>query len=885
MRITSGTLGRTLALVAACAAGCGKNGGDERSATAAATKPPTPAQAPAPSVPRGPESAAPVEGGAAAGRPSASKPAPAPTGPPTIAGRVVSAASGAAVVGATVALFDGAGAVVKEASCDAEGRFVLETAKPLRDAAVRAIAPQYAAVVSALFDLPPKGRVDLPDFALVRGVPIRGRLVLETGAPVAGGTVRLEPALRLLDAEDVAPTLELIRYRPPIATATTAPDGRFEMLAPPTGAWVAVGLAKGRAPDASDPIRPSADRDPPEITLTLGPSRRLEGSVDSEGKHAVSGAVVSLLRTNADEPWGVRVARAVTDEDGWFAFDDVDPHAVLVVAESRGLPPHFRWFTPDVLSVQVSLGCQAMLHGTVVDAKGRKPLAGVRLATLSQRGGFGVAVAETDAEGRFKLACAPGEEFWITLRKDGFAVPTDGDSVRAFLRTGSVFVDKLAAGAVVEKTFVMRGGASASGAVRAVDGGPVAGAVVKAVQYRAFTGPTVVATATTRDDGSFLFKGLPEGRVRFIAAKDGWRAPRASEDAPEAFDFGGAFKDRFPWNLDADVPVIDVVLNLARGRDVNGVVLGDGGKPAPRAEVRARRSPRDADEFLDVPPESVVADAEGRFTLRGLPPEATTVEATHAAWPGGAAAQAPAGDSAANGVTLTLAAGGGLSGVARYPDGAPAAGVRLFFVSGDAAPPNRRADEGPFRRSARVDQEGRYRFERLAPGPGRLLLADDNEDLWTRERAVKSTREDRYFLADAERAVVVAERAEATRDLKLLAPTSISGEVVAADGTPVPWAPVWAQLVGDVDDPAPDVEGFRRRSKWSDRQGRFRLDGLKPDAKYRLMTMAGGDAPSFEDEDEGDPAGGERTVSTGPVRRDVRDAVPAGATKVKLVIK
>jgi RNA polymerase sigma-70 factor (ECF subfamily) len=171
---------------------------------------------------------------------------------------------------------------------------------------------------------------DVLDFALERGVTVRGRLVGPGGVPVGGAAVaawgRTENAL-------VGRT-----------ATRAADDGRFALadLSPtaPVEVWVEAG-GFGRRGLAVDP--PGAQRDLGDVVLA--PARRVEGRVLDHTGAPVAGVGVHLSGGSVERsrfwtgqgraPAGLREER-VSDDLGRFRFAEMAPGDYRLVAERGG---------------------------------------------------------------------------------------------------------------------------------------------------------------------------------------------------------------------------------------------------------------------------------------------------------------------------------------------------------------------------------------------------------------------------------------------------------------------------------------------------------------------------------------------------------------------
>ena len=239
--------------------------------------------------------------------------------------------------------------------------------------------------------------------------------------------------------------------------------------------------------------------------------------------------------------------------------------------------------------------------GRVVDDDG-KPVAGAELQMYYPKnnmlGSAGTAI--TDADGRFsRLIPADAERVDFRLSHPEcisyqFEFDRPPPPVRA-LRDGSAVL-------------VMKRGHSIRGVVKGPDGRPLANALVMAAAaYGTTPGPENevnedFTSPRTAMDGSFRVGGLPAGRLDVMVAADGL-APKIE-----------------PVEVKADAPPLEIALE--QGKTYAGRVVDPDGRPVEGATVYAtdwrngRRERRGSNRWTRT-------DADGRFTLSGLPNEGT----------------------------------------------------------------------------------------------------------------------------------------------------------------------------------------------------------------------------------------------------------------------
>jgi hypothetical protein len=257
----------------------------------------------------------------------------------------------------------------------------------------------------------------------------------------------------------------------------------------------------------------------------------------------------------------------------------------------------------------------------------------------------------------------------------------------------------------------------------------VAGAPVAGARVRLGGAGSPLGRATLSDEsGRFVFHGLGAGDYALRATKGLLSSPVVAAVAPA--DGGPAA------TADAGAPASPVRLELAAGLGVVGVVVDDGGRGLPGAEVRAERAP---DDPLG---DAAVTKPDGRFQLGPLPPGRYRVVARAPGYllraPGSvalaAAASAPAQRlefvraASAEG-RLADARGAPVAGAEIRAGGAGAALTDLAVIfeplplaAEAAALPGAAGVGRGATKVARTDAAGAFRLDDLLPGPLRLAI-------------------------------------------------------------------------------------------------------------------------------------------------------------------
>ncbi|MBX3250547.1 MAG: carboxypeptidase regulatory-like domain-containing protein [Myxococcales bacterium] len=424
---------------------------------------------------------------------------------------------GAPAEGASVALVGSGVWPPREAVTDGDGAFAFgdvppgiyelvarrgaEVSPPRRGLAFgEGVAPAGAAPAAVVLQLLP-------------GRSLAGRVVDETGAPIAGATLAL--------------TEESIGLMP--RTTTSRPDGgfRFEGLA--TGAGWLTARAEGHVGATSRFVVPG----PVELVLRRGASVRgivldawerpvagatvrwlgesaapLEGEggeLRAAGGLGVTSGPVPPIPLDAASAWGeaptlVTSVVVVTDARGRFELPGVSAGVGEVQAEhgdrAPGLSGALRLAPGETREVSITLPEGGVIEGRVLDARGY-PLGPVLVELAAEREPWPRSVY-TRVDGIFRFAGVLGVAV-VTAR------PADAPAARARreVRDGATEQVEL----VVETV-------QASLSLRIFDdrGFPVAGAQVRLEGTRAEA--PLDRTAVSASDGTLTFGGLPSGPFR-----------------------------------------------------------------------------------------------------------------------------------------------------------------------------------------------------------------------------------------------------------------------------------------------------------------------------------------------------------------------------------
>ncbi|HKE01944.1 MAG TPA: carboxypeptidase-like regulatory domain-containing protein, partial [Planctomycetota bacterium] len=499
------------------------------------------------------------------------------------------------------------GSIADEAvvRCDASGRFQLR-ADLVDEGFLLLVAEAKGMAPASRADLtvPSDRHVGAGDIVLSPESTIAGRIVDAGGAPIAGARVGAipTPSLAALEA--------CLADGDPLGLIVTDENGEFVLGGLAPDRYVVVAWASGHASAYSAPVSLVRGSAPPRLEIALEAGASIRGRVVS-GDAAISGARVRAKRQGArkldsDGAFDLPAA-TITGDAGDFVLDGLAADATYdVSAEATG----YRKASASVRTgseTKLALRAELAVEGTVVDGETGAPVAGARVAVLtnartepraadlaSAKGG-----ALTDDKGRFRARDAGGPRSVSLLARAAGYAPTIGGPVR------------LKEGGDVPQVAVRldRGGRIAG---RILGGNPLLGVQGASVALLArdparqpgAPSPTyLVARAVSNARGDYEFEDLAAGLYLVEARLVGAGCERSEEVA-----LGKAGRRE---TLDVRLPAPSVI----RGT----VLLGGATEPARVFAVR-----RDGWIVSDW------TDASGRFALRELAAGAYLVGAERA---------------------------------------------------------------------------------------------------------------------------------------------------------------------------------------------------------------------------------------------------------------
>lgn len=402
-----------------------------------------------------------------------------------------------------------------------------------------------------------------------------------------------------------------------------------------------------------------------------------------------------------------------TGGDGRFNFPHVEPGDLRIVARAPGRAPEMvaRSVTAGMNDVDLRLPPAVPFAGRVVDGEGR-PIAGagVYVANWKGFGALGVHLA-TDSEGRFRWDSAPNDPVRVSVRADD--------------RLSIVFQE-----VTPEPNFVftLHKALSISGSLRDAE-------------TRKRIDQAEVEVGIVDDAGQVTWVPTPHlpGDINIAVWASGgeWHAD-LDADLPKTYQFrfsspGYAPYTTRPIRTEEGKLAIDIVLEQRMGPGPSGLVLGPDGQPLPGATIAlagpfedrltikdGRMEARTPQGQEPIPP--TTSGADGQFTLPASAypqkPEYSVV-AVHDLGYGEVSREAFEADP-----TVRLRPWGRVEGRALLA-GKPMADREIQYRTDRYRPSD--IPEVFDYAQVRTDADGRFAFDRVAPGSIRVV------PVWPRE--------------------------------------------------------------------------------------------------------------------------------------------------------
>lgn len=544
------------------------------------------------------------------------------------------------------------------------------------------------------------------------------------------------------------------------------------------------------APPPRDPVPRSVVR--PDVGASI------EGRVtDRTSGAAVARAIVRIRQADASA-----VSRAtLTDADGGYRFDNLQPGRYIVTAESPEntatyLSQRFGQEQPidptrpatskpielkaaETRQADVALWRAVAIEGRVFGERG-EPLANMRVSALvassSTPGVPGTAWKTTDDRGAFRLFNLRPGEYRVCVEPGATGTPARDDPVSdSERRLRTCYPDALheGDGQVIVLTSgdasgidirVQRGRTySIMGFVLDSSGAPMVGGTVSLLRGE--------GSGTSQDiqltEGRFLARGLPAGNYTIGAEIGG---PSSYQDKRE--------REVGLLDLRVESDLEGIVLQTAKGARITGRVEFDGNMPSGGVEtlrISARPVPGTG-IFFAGPADATAVDSNLTFRLEGLfGPHVLHISGAPQGWilkairhrgedVFGLAREFKTSADPNDLVVVLTDKAARVTGRVTDVSGAPVAGSIVMLLPAD---PERRADFPGSVVGSAVGDDGTFRLPLVRAGEY-AILAIDPDDL---PRGTRSSAQVVLArLAEIAERIVLAEREQMTINLRLARP-------------------------------------------------------------------------------------------------------------------
>jgi carboxypeptidase family protein len=605
-----------------------------------------------------------------------------------IEGRVVDAAGGDGIPGASIRFFRAATGRACSTTSDADGRYRLRgvplAPRPAPDELrVEKIGWDLdrEALARALAAAPPDARMLALDLRMIGRGRIEGRVRLPDGSPAGGTTVFpwLTPEGHWI-ASAAGRTPRRVHGFDTLAEscATTDASGRFRVEDAPCGVPLVVVASlppNGDARAKGIVLRAGEQREGVDLVLEAGAS--IDGTVTAESRGAVAGAALTAIRIESAD-LELEVTETRSGYDGTFRLDGLGAGEWAVAATASGFPP------PERVRVTLRAGetstvaillpsADAEISGRVTDVAGR-PIASAELTFLPENRAAGSAfvpvTATTGEDGSYRAGgLESGRTF--SLRVEG---PRGGQRYASASRRGVRIGD--------EADFVLHRAATIRGAIRGLDPLPSWVLVEARIPDPADATRALFSRSAAVQNGRYEIAELQEGTYEVSASlADGRRARRANVRIAE-----GEVAD--------DVDVVFGRPGLA------GKVVGPTGAPIAGADVELAKVDAEGSP-MDSTIRHTTTDRDGRFAFSDVDEGGYALVASDTTHAPALMMRRVGAESAAFEPILKLTDGGFIAGsVLDADEGTPIVGahVAAFLVT------------GRFPLLAVTDSDGRFRI-------------------------------------------------------------------------------------------------------------------------------------------------------------------------------
>jgi RNA polymerase sigma factor (sigma-70 family) len=528
----------------------------------------------------------------------------------------------------------------------------------------------------------PGGEVEC-DFTLRPAFGISGRVLDESGNPVAGARISTFFGGRNSVTSDVNGEFQLDHLDP-------GHDSHQVAVRAEGYVWHSETVETGTG-------------EPVERDIVLERGAHVAGRVvDGRGRPVAAARVCMGFSTNA---WNARWSW--TGDDGVFEFPHAPRGEQILWIERAGLAAmkHVvsipeRGDLPGEVTIVLDAG--RSVGGRVLDDQGR-PVSDVGVYPRHEGDSLGLSI-KTDAQGEFSLEHIPGQAVELSFYRPGWE------------RVGV----ELAPGDVPDLRVVMNPSGKVAGRViDAATGRPVEAFRIRLTYVVEEAGASRISlwSTWTRDGHGF---SNPEG---FWETSD-MELPIGRDVAAQASAEGYAPSDFVRAAIGADPDPDDLVIALTRGLRLTGRVVEAGtGEPVAGARVSLEPDPTRNMELIGPSfPDPWTGrftrtDSAGEFAFEHIAPQSVRLDITHEDYPQGC--RSGPHEISEHGpepnLLIELGGVGGIRGVVLDGSGAPRSGLELTLIGVEVS-----GVAGAFPRTQTTDGGGRFSFTGLPKGYYRI---------------------------------------------------------------------------------------------------------------------------------------------------------------------
>jgi len=472
---------------------------------------------------------------------------------------------------------------------------------------------------------------------LRQGAALAGRVVDETGKPVAGAYVTLGEASSMfgLDAD----------------ATTSADDGTWRFATVAAGSYTVAARDGEHAPGVSEILSLDGQNAREGVEIELRTAAVVRGRVITRQREPAGYASVQVAPKdmgNGAAWWGLGQGgrRVTADEQGGFEIRGLPREKVRLRAENdvaaSAITDVDLLGSPQVDGIELMLDVEGTIAGVVVDSKG-EPVPEAQVSAFPDVFGSdsseldnlafgGLTAAMTDGGGGFRIHGLPEGGYRLWASRTGATMMMWATQEGTKARTGDTGVK-----------IVLPAPGGIEGKVAFADGTPPARAVVQVGMMPA--GPTQA--------GDFEVRDLPPGRYDLHV-----RGP----------DFAELVKRDIEVKAGATTDL--GTLTVKRGRKIVGVVVDAPGRPVAGARVVAGEilfSEGKGGEGNQMMQDQLgirhaTTDASGTFIVQGAPEKGGSVMAEHASLGRSDSIRIAPGEQDVTGVALQLRGFGSVAG-------------------------------------------------------------------------------------------------------------------------------------------------------------------------------------------------------------------------------